>query len=195
MTTMQIRHILHQVKEKEHLMETQALEEKMKFEKGLSFIKPESELNSTIYKRAIATFTKDELNSLNNYGDLIIIDPTYCNLISNWSVGPARNILSAGCIFCSNVTSDVFEWILNLLIDRLPCSSILKTIVSDDDVALDSAFSRMKDVPIIACLKRIICIWHKYQKFKELVNKLSLSRGGKKINQLSNLSKLLYNIL
>lgn len=64
---------------------------------------------------------------------------------------------------------------------RLPCSSILKTIVSDDDVALDSAFSRMKDVPIIACLKRIICIWHKYQKFKELVNKLSLSAEEKNV--------------
>lgn len=58
-------------------------------------------LNNTIYRRAIATFTEDELNSLNNYGDLISIDPTYCNLTSNWSVipltviGPARNILSA----------------------------------------------------------------------------------------------------
>lgn len=85
MTTMQIRYILHQEKEKELLTETQSLEEKIKAENGIYFIKPENEIKYTIFRRAIATFTENESINLKNFGDLISIDPTYCNLQSNWS--------------------------------------------------------------------------------------------------------------
>lgn len=33
----------------------------------------------------------------------------------------------------------------------------------------------MKDDQIIVCIDCIICMWHKYQKFKEHVNTLSLT--------------------
>ena len=136
----------------------------MKDENGLSIIKPPDQICGNFYRRAIATFTKDELINLQNYGDLVGIDPTYCCLKSNWSIIPLtlvgydRQILSGGCIFCSNTTSDIFCWILKLLAYDLPCSPIIKTICSDDDLGLDSAFSKMEQDPSIKCIKRIICI-------------------------------------
>lgn len=185
MTTAQIRHIINSQRQKEIKAETEYLEKKMSDEEGISYVMKPIEIGNTIYRRAIATFSKNELVNLQKYGDLISIDPTYCNLRSNWSVipltviGSSREILSGGCVFCSNVNNDIYQWLIKLLAIKLPCSSLLKTIVSDDDVALDSAFSKMGHDPIISCIKRIICIWHKYQHFKELVNKLSLSPEDK----------------
>lgn len=150
-------------------------------EEGISYVMKPTQIGNTSYRRAIATFTKNELNNLQLYGDLISIDPTYCNLKSNWSVIPltvinsSREILSAGYIFCSNVTNEVYQWLIKMMTSKLPCKSSLKTIVSDDDVALDSTFSRMESDPIINCIDRIICMWHKYQHFKEIVNKLTIS--------------------
>lgn len=164
MTTSQIRYILHQKKQNEIQSETEELDKKMKDENGLSIIKPPDQICGNFYRRAIATFTKDELINLQNYGDLVGIDPTYCCLKSNWSIIPLtlvgydRQILSGGCIFCSNTTSDIFCWILKLLAYDLPCSPIIKTICSDDDLGLDSAFSKMEQDPSIKCIKRIICI-------------------------------------
>lgn len=116
---------------------------------------------------------------------------------SNWSiipltvVGNSRQILSGGCIFCSNVTNDIYLWILYLLSYQLPCSQIIKTICSDDDVYLDSAFIKLSTDPIISCLKRIICIWHKLQQFKELVKKMQLTESEK--NDLILKFKLMYS--
>ena len=152
---------------------------------GISFVMPPIKINNTYYRRAIATFTKDELDNLRNFGDLISIDPTYCNLKSNWSVipltviGSSRELLSGGCVFSSNVTNEIYQWLLDLLAYKLPCSSILRTIVSDDDLALDSAFNRMEDNIKINSIKRIICMWHKYQHFKDIVNRSSLTNEQK----------------
>ena len=184
-------------KQKEIVSETDELDAKMKEEDGLSIIKPPDEMLGKYYRRAIATFTKEELIILQNFGDLIGIDPTFCCLKSNWSiipltvVGNDRQILSGGCIFCSNVTNDVFCWILKMLTYDLPCSSIIKTICSDDDLALDSAFTKMILDPSISCLKRIICIWHKFQKFKEIVNKLQMTAEEK--NDILLKFKLMYS--
>jgi hypothetical protein len=53
---------------------------------------------------------------------------------------------------------------LNLLVDQLPCSAKLKTIVSDDDIGLAAAFAHTED-PRITGLHRVVCFWHKVSAF------------------------------
>lgn len=131
---------------------------------------------NNIFRLAIATFTKDELINLRNFGDFISLDPTYASLSSQWTiipisvVGRRRELRSGGCVFASSVTSDVYEFILNLLIHRLPCQSLIRTICSDDDIVLEASWNRIKEDPFSANLNRIICIWHKMNHFKDIVN-------------------------
>lgn len=150
-------------------------------EKGEYKLYPPDEENKINYRKAIATFTVNELNNLKNYGDMICLDPTYPSLTSNWTtipislVGSSRELLSGGVVFCSNVTADLYEWIIKTLIYDLPCASILKTICSDDDLILDSAWNQIIRDPKCCHIQRIICIWHKYNQFKDLVKKSGLS--------------------
>lgn len=100
---------------------------------------------------------------------------------SNWTsipilwAGSSRDLLSGGVVFCSNVTADLYEWIIKTLIYDLPCSPILKIICSDDDLILDSTWNQIIHDPKCCHIQKIICIWHKYNKFKDLIKKSGLS--------------------
>ena len=108
------------------------------------------EIRNTIYRRTNTTFTKNQIINLQKYGDLICIDPTCSDLRSIWSVialtviGSSCEMLSAGGIFCSNVTNDSYQWFIKLLA-----------------INFHSAFSKMEYDPIIRRINRIICCWHK----------------------------------
>lgn len=109
---------------------------------------------------------------------MVCIDPTYPNLISNWTmipisvVGPARELLSGGVIFCSNVTSEVYFWIVQMLTKSLPCKNILCTICSDDDPNLEAAWDYLDQNTNV---HRIICIWHKIKNLKEEMKKVGMN--------------------
>ena len=179
-TTQQVSYLVDKNKDKK-VPETDELIQKMINEKGMYKLYPPDEDNKINYRKAIATFTVNELNNLKNYGDMICLDPTYPSLTSNWTtipislVGSSRELLSGGVVFCSNVTADLYEWIIKTLIYDLPCASILKTICSDDDLILDSAWNQIIRDPKCCHIQRIICIWHKYNQFKDLVKKSGLS--------------------
>lgn len=149
-----------------------------------------------VHRQWVATFTKSELEVLRDYGDLLAVDPTFSPMTSDWSIIPLtavdkeRRIRSAGIIFASSGKGTVFKWILELLLLQLPCRNTLKTLISDDDVGLDSAFhiiqeqeSRTPEEVLLreraSSIKRIICFWHKCSNFSKFVSALKLTQEEK----------------
>ena len=187
LTTSQIRSIIKKEAENDFKTETDELIQKMKDEGGIYFLPQDETNDSNInYRRIIATFTQEELSNLEKFGDFISIDPTYPNLLSNWTliplsaIGNSRELISVGCVFCSSVNADAFVFILNLLTHSLPCSSLIQTICSDDDVSLKAAFKRLENDPSVSCIKRIICIWHKCKQFNDVLKQTNLNAEQKK---------------
>ena len=156
--------------------ESEVLKENVLNNGGTSFCLDAKENTGKTYRLAIATFTKIEMENLHKFGDFISIDPTYVPLSSQWTlvpisvVGRCRELRSGGCIFASSITIDVYQFILDLLINRLPCQGIIRTICSDDDIVLDAAFKRIENDPFVISINRVICIWHKMSQFKDIVN-------------------------
>ena len=180
-TSSQVRYVINQDKQKDNKIETEELIDKIVKEDGLYFVldDPCGDVN---YRRAIFTVTHDELDNLQKFGDFISIDPTYPNLTSNWTtipltvVGHARELRSGGVIFCSNVTSDVYTWVIKILANNLPCYNILRTISSDDDQNLEAAWNNIEQDPSCFHLSRIICIWHKIKNLKDEMKNVDMSK-------------------
>lgn len=170
------------------IAETVDLENYMKSIKGVSFIyQPED--NTVKIRQDIATFTEEELCSLANYDDFISIDPIFASLTTHWviipitTIGPEREIRRGGLMFTSNITSETFQWIIDLFINVLPTKDILKTMISDEDSGLDGAFTLIKNEDGIEEFKEkvshlnlIIWPWHKTQNFLEQLTMLKLDK-------------------
>jgi hypothetical protein len=175
----QISLLMHPNHQQRQSLESDELHEFMDQIHGRSFLQ-ESEEDNQIFRTGIATFTQEELTNLEQYGDVVAIDPTFVPLNLNWSVipltviGRSREIHCGGLILCARTSAQTFHWILQLLVHSLPCANILRTIISDDDTALDSAFDRTDD-PLILSKDRVICFWHKLQKFVMLANRSGCS--------------------
>ena len=142
-----------------------------------------------IHRHGVATFNESELNNLEKYGDFIALDPTFTPMISDWSIIPItvvnseRRIKSGGLILTSTNSANTFKVILKLLTTELPCKDKLRTVCSDDDTGLDSAFQQLIESTIpeeqearnrIASLKRVICFWHKSSNFVKFLQNLGL---------------------
>jgi hypothetical protein len=173
LSSYQVREILRQDRSME--TETVELEAYLNTHRGAVMFQEHVEGDLTV-RTAAATFDEMELENLRLYGDVISIDPTFMQSSLEWAVIPLtvvgrnREIHSGGIVFTSSCTADVFVWILSLIMERLPCRKIVKTIISDDDPGLDGAFGNPKFKP----LDRIICFWHKLMKFLELVRRSGL---------------------
>lgn len=173
--------------QKEQNLETDLLINKMENEKGSYFVFPPEEIGKTNYRRGVATFTQEEMKNLHNFGDFVCIDPTYRGLKNNWTmisislIGRNRELRSGGIVFCSNVTSDIFEWIMKLLAYKLPSSNMIKTICLDDDLMLNSTYHNLKNDPKCTKIARIVCIWHKLCLFTDIVNQMSIPKAEKDI--------------
>jgi hypothetical protein len=185
LSTKQVRALVHSRDPSVgRLTETVELQRYMNTIQGLSYVM-EEEWEGKRMRTAIATFTKDELRNLEDFGDVIAIDPTFLPLNLNWNVipltvvGRGREIRSAGLIMSVSTVENVFKWILTLLVDVLPCKDILKSIVSDDDHGLRAAFANASN-PKITGLGRIVCFWHKMQTFSNLLKKCHLNRDDMK---------------
>ena len=154
-----------------------------------------------IHRYGAATFTKQEQENLEKYGDFIAIDPTFYTLSSHWSIIPLtvigidREIRSAGLCFCSNTRYERFLYILNLLTTVLPSKEIFQTLCSDDDSGLKGAFSAIRNDKKenykpdfknkVLALNRVICFWHKISNFIAKLSKLNIPE-----NQIITIRKL-----
>ena len=171
----QIRSIVKQEVRDDNVAESDELKNFMR-DKGIVECLEHRE-GETVYRRAVASFTHEELKNLARFGDFVSIDPSFCALSTYWTmipitlVGKSRELRSGGCIFCSSATTEVFEWSIQLLLHKLPCKDVIRTICSDDDQTLDAAWERLQDSDAHAlCVDRIICVWHKMAKFKDVLN-------------------------
>ena len=190
------------IKKEQRLAETEELKEYMQSTDGIFYYDDKKDDHNVIRRKVVATFTKEEYSNLSTYGDFVSIDLTFTRMSSNWSiipltiVGAEREIRSAGIIFASSTKSKIFRWILNLLVDILPCKDKLKTICSDDDNGLAGAFTEVKATEEktetddkILNLHRVICFWHKIQNFNSYVNSLKLPENES--TKIKNLFKLM----
>jgi hypothetical protein len=170
----QVRQVMHKNVSEKRLCESQELELYMHSINGLSAVLEKPSGDET-FRLAILTFTPTELANLAKYGDVVSIDPTFVPMFLNWSiipltvVGPGRNLHSGGLALAASSSAEVFNWILTFLVHDLPCKDKIRTIISDDDVALNAAFENSQDIRILS-LGRILCVWHKMNKFLLLVN-------------------------
>ena len=105
-----------------------------------------------IRRKAVATFTREEIENLSKFGDFLSIDPTYSTMTSFWSIipltviGAEREIRSAGMIFASSGKSEIWRWILQILLQELPTKDKLETLCSDDDVGIEGCFTETKNI-------------------------------------------------
>lgn len=179
----QVRNVLKIKRSEPMLAESQELEAYMTSTDGQCYILEKVTDDAVRHRQGVATFSKSELQNLRQFPDFVSIDPSFAPMTSDWIfiplvvIGKHREILPAGMIFAANVKSGIFVWILRLLLTTLPCADRLQTLCSDDDTALDAAFTQIlnmdEDAPDddkqlkakIQRLSRIICFWHKSQNF------------------------------
>jgi hypothetical protein len=171
----QISAVMRRSREEDHVLESDELIDFITRVGGFYAVQ-EFEEEGIVVRSAVATFTPEEQSNLERFGDVVGIDPTFAPTSLNWSlvpitvVGQSREIHCAGLIFCARTTAETFNWILHLLAHVLPSSAKLETIISDDDQALDSAFALNRD-PVIARKGRVICFWHKLQRFMQIATR------------------------
>ena len=183
LTSQQLRVVISKSTEESDMSESEALIAYVRASGGVTYsLEYEDEL--AIHRRAVACFSKRELEFLSLFGDFISVDPTFTNMSSGWNlipvtlIGRNREILSGGIVMCNSVTSEVFEWLLRLLCEVLPCKERVVTICSDDDVALQAAFDHYSAVPEpdevtekVKNLCRVICFWHKCYTFSQFLQR------------------------
>ena len=149
--------------------------------------------NDIVKRKGIATFTMEELQNLQNYGEFIVIDPTFYTLTSNWTIipitviGPEREIRSGGLIFSSSTKSEIFRWILKLLLNELPSKGKMNTLCSDDDAGIEGAFTMIQleennnEFKLqVSKINKIICFWHKLSNFVRYLSTLKLPQDEEK---------------
>lgn len=176
------------IKKNVRIAESEELREYMKSIGG-KFISDDTvqEGGNEIKRKIIATFTTEEYNNLEKFGDFLSVDPTYCSMTSFWTIipltviGAEREIRSAGLIFSSSGKSEMWRWILKILLEQLPTKDKLETLCSDDDVGLDGCFTETANIEDktetdlkILDLNRVICFWHKIENFNKYIATLQL---------------------
>lgn len=176
------------IKKKTRIAESEELREYVESLGGL-FLSDDTiqEGRNEIKRKIVATFTTEELESLQKFGDFLSIDPTYCSMTSFWTIipltviGAEREIRSAGLVFSSSGRSEMWRWILKILLEILPSKNNLKTLCSDDDVGLDGCFTETTNIEDktetdfkILELHRVICFWHKTENFNKYITTLQL---------------------
>ena len=115
------------IKKKTRIAESEELREYMNSIGG-KFISDGTikEGGNEIKRKIVVTFTTEEFKNLEKFGDFLSADPTYCSMTSFWTIipliviGAEREIRSAGLIFSSSGRSEMWRWILKILIEILP---------------------------------------------------------------------------
>ena len=181
------------IKRMQRIAETEELRLYMEATNGCYLYDESHDTPGIIKRKVVATFNQEEMENLRLFGDFVSIDPTYCLMTSNWSIipltviGSEREIRSAGLIFASSTKSEIFRWILSILVSQLPSKCKIKTICSDDDLGLAGAFTETRLIEektetdnMILNLKRVICYWHKIENFVKYIASLKLPEDEQK---------------
>jgi hypothetical protein len=107
-----------------------------------------------------------ECSNMDRYGDVIMLDGTkldQCTL--RWDTFPVtlldynKQIVCGGVFFLGVQTAEVFKWVLETLYDL--CGDTWKTLMTDEDSALMSAFPAFCEQGRHRIAHRI-CAWHKH---------------------------------
>lgn len=198
LSSQQVRSLCKKAETERHVSETDALKEMMEKDGGSCYTL-ETAVDDTIYRIACGAFTQEELQNLSQYGDFVSIDPTFAPLTSEWNIipltliGKNRQLLSGGLIFASNTKAETFIWILQLLLEVLPTKDKLKTLCSDDDSGLGSAFAKVTHTEHgvlgisvelkrrVSTLRRVICYWHKLENFRNFMVRAKVDKEGRQL--------------
>ena len=88
-TAKQVTNLFNRNKENADIAETELLIQKIKNEKRFyKVFSPENVESDDNSRLAIVSFTQKEMYNLQNFGDMICIDPTYPCLTSGWTTIP-----------------------------------------------------------------------------------------------------------
>ena len=196
LSSQQVRSLCKQSSKDRNASETEELRLMMEQDGGL-FYSLEVREEDKICRIGCAAFTEQELENLRNYGDFVSIDPTFAPLTTDWSiipvtvVGKSRELCSGGLIFASNLKAETFIWILQMLLEQLPTKDSLRTLCSDDDSGLGSAFAKIQESDArtlgisqelknrVIDLKRVICYWHKMENFRNYMVRAKIDKQSR----------------
>lgn len=198
LSSQQVRSLCKETAARRNVSETEALKSMMEEQSGAWYALEVREENSRT-RIACAAFTQEELHNLAEYGDFVSVDPTFAPLTSDWTiipltlVGKNRQLLSGGLIFASNTKAEVFMWVLQLLLEVLPTKDVLRTLCSDDDSGLGSAFAKIlhTDHTVLGIsqqlkervgqLRRVICYWHKLENFRHFMIRANVPKEQREL--------------
>ena len=151
---------------------------------------------------ALFLISPKEMENLNEFGDLIFIDPTFSRLYGNWRIipitliGKNRELKPGGIVLSENLKKMTFVFILNVLKNNLPSGSKFVTLATDDDIGVQGAFNYMeKNIENnhsfinILSIRRILCTWHKRTQLLNSLSSIHLS------NDTIEETKILFNKL
>lgn len=123
---------------------------------------------------AVLFIDPSEINNLNQYGQVIWIDPTFCKIESPWKIIPLtvlgryKELLPAGIAFVESNDSETFQFIIQVLKCELPSGKEFVTLVSDDDSGIGKAMqffinhsSECEQYEECSSIKRMLCSWHR----------------------------------
>ena len=145
----------------------------------------EREVDGERHRFAVLTFTKEELQHLKKFGDVIFIDGTMARLKMRWEVLPItaidqhRGIVSCGVMYASITTEEILTWLLMEIWRILKPLDLLRTIVSDEDTAFTAAFRnlvrRMNDDEHVI-VHHVLCALHKLRSFMRKMQTCGLTK-------------------
>ena len=131
---------------------------------------------------AVFTITREELENLREFGDVLFLDGTQIPNKLCWQCFPITvvdsclSIRCAGVLFAARGTGDIFTWLLAELLSIMEkCRKKIETIVTDEDLAIVKALGEMNEQRSVENkIEHVICFWHKRKNFENKLSQLKL---------------------
>lgn len=187
-STLQVQWMVRKQRIVEFENQTEHLAALMKESPG-SLVEPfEATVDKQKHRWGMLTFTADELENLERYGDVLFIDGTYSNLRLKWEIIPITGITTDGNLCCCGVfyaamtNETILGWLLSKLW-QLKRNDVVKwrTVITDEDAAFLAAFRELNlwglrngyDIG----LSHVLCAFHKERNFESALVKSGLTKG------------------
>jgi hypothetical protein len=144
LTTIQISRAAHQKDIENFALQTDELVDSINSSNGFSQIYEEI-FDSKIQRLAVITVTQNQLENLNQYGDVMFIDSTITPTDLQWQIIPItlvdqyKNLICGGILFSAIINTEVVKWMLGYLLSISTLQYTLETIISDDDQSFKPA--------------------------------------------------------
>jgi len=152
------------------------------------------ESDNRVQRIAVFTISSREMENLNRYMDVIMIDPIKLNSDSNWQsipitlVNENRVPVSGGVLFTSLVNEDVMKWMLDILLYENQGIGRIRTIITDDNPAFTSAFKIIKNQELETrkdfSINHVVCASQKMKDIKAQLKKQGLKESDEIIYKM-----------